>query len=266
MDQDTIHGTVLYRTAPKNCPQDAPQRLNTIVVDRTRLMTSWLNVGVRRCRRLRKRVRMAREIYFVRHGESTANIARVISNRETDNAPLTKKGRQQAGDLLTKLRNQGGVTIVYTSPLLRAKETAEIIAAGLWANTQIADALREPFCGLLEGRGDKAAWSCHAKQEEEWQNGNSDYHVPGGESLRDVEKRFRPFIENIASEIEEAKGNIVIVSHGSVLMNMLPHIFSNINADFARTHALGYCEVVIAVCQESDLRCVEWCGLALDDA
>ncbi len=108
---------------------------------------------------------MGDEVYFVRHGESTANVARVISNKRGDYAPLTNKGRQQAKELLEKLRNQGGIAVVYTSPLMRAKETADIIAAALRTDVQIADALREPDCGVLEGRGDEEAWNYHATQE-----------------------------------------------------------------------------------------------------
>lgn len=207
---------------------------------------------------------MGTAMYFVRHGESTANTTRVIANRTTDYAPLTEKGRQQARELLNTLQSQGGITAIYTSPLMRAKETAEILAAGLGADLHVADALREPCCGMLEGRGDEEAWRHHATQEEEWQCGNHAYRIPGGESFRDVEKRFRPFIEKITSEAEETAGNTLIVSHGSILMNMLPRAFSNIDPDFARANPLGNCDVIIASCQGSNLKCVEWCGLTLE--
>lgn len=72
---------------------------------------------------------------------------------------------------------------------MRAKETAEIIAAGLRTDVQIADVLREPDCGVFEGRGDEEAWNDHATQEREWQQGNYDYGSPGGESFRDVEAK-----------------------------------------------------------------------------
>jgi probable phosphoglycerate mutase len=209
---------------------------------------------------------MGSEIYFVRHGESTANIARVISNRVTDHAPLTETGRQQAKELLGKLRTRGDIAIVYTSPLMRAKQAAEIIAAGLGAEMLIADALREPYCGVLEGRGDEEAWSHHARQEREWRRGNHDYAVPGGESFRDVERRFRPLMEELASRLEEKSRSTLVVSHGSILRNMLPRVLMNLDSDVARANPLGHCDLIVAAYQDGGLRCVEWCGLALENA
>jgi broad specificity phosphatase PhoE len=113
---------------------------------------------------------------------------------------------------------------------------------------------------MLEGRGDDEAWRHHAKQEKEWQRGNHDYRIPEGESFRDVEKRFIPFLDGIVAAIEETSGNTLIVSHGSILVNMLPRVLSNIDPDFARTHRPGNCDVIIASYEGNELRCVEWCG------
>ncbi len=102
-------------------------------------------------------------------------------------------------------------------------------------------------------------------QHKKWQQGNYDYRSPGGESFRDVEARFRPFIEKLALETQEMSGDILIVSHGSLLMNMLPRLVSNIDPDFARANPLGNCDVIIASCQGDNLRCVEWCGVTLEN-
>ena len=69
------------------------------------------------------------KLYFVRHGESEANVLQVISNRGWMH-PLTEKGRQQANTLAEKLRG-AGITKIYTSPLRRAVETAEILSRSL---------------------------------------------------------------------------------------------------------------------------------------
>ena len=217
--------------------------------------------GAIRSRRRRKRFRMGHEIYFVRHGESTANTARVISNKVADYAPLTAKGRQQAEELLNRLRERGSITAIHASPLMRAKETAEMIALGLGLEVQIAEALREPYCGVLEGRGDDEAWSHHARQERAWRDGHLDYSVPGGESLRDVETRLVPFLERPTLKFEQPPGNVLIVSHGSILKNMLPRVLSNVGPEFARANPIGNCDVVVAAYQGNMLTCVEWCGL-----
>jgi broad specificity phosphatase PhoE len=67
-------------------------------------------------------------IYFVRHGESEANVKGLFAGQRED-SPLTAKGRKQAyeagGDIMSK---QLAIQRIISSPLKRAKETAEIIA------------------------------------------------------------------------------------------------------------------------------------------
>lgn len=67
--------------------------------------------------------------YFARHGESDANLQRVFANRG-DGPPLTSCGRQQASTLAGQLAGDG-IQHVYASSLLRARQTAEILASRL---------------------------------------------------------------------------------------------------------------------------------------
>ena len=137
---------------------------------------------------------MKARVFFVRHGESEANARRVIANRTSDVAPLTELGRQQPEELRDWLHGLGNITAIYTSPLQRARDTAQIIAKDVNIAIAVEDALREPFCGEIEGRGDSDAWRLHAEQEHEWRIGNHDHRIPGGESLTDVARRFMPFV------------------------------------------------------------------------
>ena len=67
-------------------------------------------------------------LYFIRHGESEANVLHEISNRGAKHG-LTEKGRAQVAALAQKL---GAIPFVklYSSPLLRAIQTAEILSQG----------------------------------------------------------------------------------------------------------------------------------------
>ena len=85
-------------------------------------------------------------IHFVRHGESQANALHVIANRDQP-YPLTPLGEQQARDLAERLAGEP-VTRVLHSPILRAVQTAQILAARLNAPIEAADALRELIAGL----------------------------------------------------------------------------------------------------------------------
>ena len=87
--------------------------------------------------------------YFLRHGESAANRARVIAG-STD-SPLTPTGRLQAGSAVDRLLGVG-IAAIYTSPQSRAADTAAIVARALELPvTRIAD-LRERDWGEMEGQ------------------------------------------------------------------------------------------------------------------
>ena len=80
-------------------------------------------------------------LMMIRHGESTANVQRIISH-DYESFPLTEKGREQAlvigQELMGLKRNE-----IYSSPILKARETAEIIASKLKCNVVIDDRIRE---------------------------------------------------------------------------------------------------------------------------
>ena len=63
------------------------------------------------------------KLYFARHGESEANTLRVISNRES-RFGLTTTGKQQAAILADGLKDIP-ITAIFSSPILRARETAQ---------------------------------------------------------------------------------------------------------------------------------------------
>ena len=73
-------------------------------------------------------------MYFVRHGESVSNAKGVYTGRL--DVPLSDRGRDQARDVAREIKNQGvTIEIIFTSPLIRAGETARIIAAELNLDT-----------------------------------------------------------------------------------------------------------------------------------
>lgn len=87
---------------------------------------------------------------FVRHGKSQANNDKVIGN---PNSPLTKEGQAQARKVGRDLKKEG-ITAIIASPLLRARETADIIAKQLkfTGEIQVIDDLRERGFGQLIDR------------------------------------------------------------------------------------------------------------------
>lgn len=106
------------------------------------------------------------KLYFVRHGESKANLLHEFSNRGRKHG-LTEKGTAQAAALAHKLVGCS-VSRVFSSPLLRAVQTAEILANALDAPYEIVDALREYDCGVLEGKSDAASWADYQRVLDDW--------------------------------------------------------------------------------------------------
>lgn len=89
------------------------------------------------------------KIYLIRHGESTSDVEDKYGGDYNDH--LTSKGRRQASNLAKRLYNKG-IKIIFSSPRLRAKETAEIIQKLLGCNLEMVDDLRERnFYGILTG-------------------------------------------------------------------------------------------------------------------
>jgi broad specificity phosphatase PhoE len=79
-------------------------------------------------------------LIFIRHGESEANVTATISNRDLPHA-LTYTGRLQATEMAHVLE-PWGVQRIYSSPILRARETAQIVADVCGLEVTLVDALR----------------------------------------------------------------------------------------------------------------------------
>src|SRR5919201_4975460 len=128
---------------------------------------------------------MSAILYFVRHGESEANLLHEISNRGLKHG-LTERGRAQARALADTLRDRN-IQRLYASPLLRAQQTAEILARELGLQAETTDALREYDCGVAEGRADADAWALYQAAEDQWRLGRWESRIDGGESVLDME-------------------------------------------------------------------------------
>jgi broad specificity phosphatase PhoE len=196
-------------------------------------------------------------IYFTRHGESEANTLRIISNRNLPH-PLTEKGRLQASILAEKLRGKS-ITRIYTSPIPRARETAEILSLSLGVHIECVDALREPDCGVLEGRGDDEAWKEHNSWNENWFHGRELNHGPqDGETCKEVQKRLAIFINNLVAEYGKTASEFILVVHGALMLYGLPVVLAGVDHEFIYGHGLGYTVLATAELQEGKLACIGW--------
>ena len=158
-----------------------------------------------------------KRIIIVQHPQSVHHTNGMIGSW-TD-WELTETGKQQAENIAENLRNElsGNKYILYSSDLLRAKQTAEIIAKRFAIESIYRKELRERNLGRCCGQS--VQWlKDHMECEEKTID---DKVFSNAESRRDVWMRLKPFFDEIVSDDNE---NIIIVSHGDLLSAQLSHI------------------------------------------
>jgi probable phosphoglycerate mutase len=157
------------------------------------------------------------ELYFVRHGQTDFNIAKRLQGQEIDTS-LNDEGREQVEVAAANLPK--GVTMLVSSPLKRAYESAEIINRVLNLPIITRDEIKEIAFGSLAGKtwneieaetGDMSLRSSEA-------NSNFDFRPFGGEFHEDVRRRVRSFIEELQSKHQGEV--ILVVAHGGMIRMM----------------------------------------------
>ncbi|GAB3663339.1 hypothetical protein GCM10027589_26890 [Actinocorallia lasiicapitis] len=174
-------------------------------------------------------------IRFVRHGESLTNTRRLLSHRAAD-LPLSPLGRKQAAALAPLLT---GEVTVFSSPLLRAAQTAGILARDT-ASVVFDEGLRELDVGDLDGRDDPEAWDVHDSVLARWDAGDTAAAFPGGESLNEAATRLLTALSRCAAVAPSP----LVVSHGGVIRAAL---LKNSGGRAVLRH-LGNCVVLHLAC------------------
>jgi broad specificity phosphatase PhoE len=150
--------------------------------------------------------------YFVRHGESEGNAARVFTG-QTD-SPLTARGRQQAAAVAAELGKVKFDRIV-SSDLSRTRDTAEVIAKRQGIPVEIVPELREINVGDRTGKS--------FDETRGLPNWKDDGYVawPGGETFDQVLTRTLGAIDRLTRE--SPGKTILVVGHGGVNRILLSH-------------------------------------------
>lgn len=196
-------------------------------------------------------------LYFVRHGENAANVERVMAYKVVDH-PLTELGRRQA-EAVGRWFLDRRLAAVYTSPLRRARETAEAIAGATGAPLVERDELRELNVGELDGGGDADSWALHDAVVARWRTGDFDARFPGGESYREVYDRVAGIVHEVVA-LHPAE-DVALVGHGGILTSVLPRLCAVPGYDWAEQLKLGNTSVTMLRHEHGELACERWGGL-----
>jgi probable phosphoglycerate mutase len=148
-------------------------------------------------------------IWLARHGETDWNVSPPRFMGSVD-IPLNDRGREQAHALAAEV---DGIAAVWSSPLLRARETAEIVAAEYGLEVWVDDRLAESRRGAWEGRPipeiaeqEPDAWAA-------WRLGGAEFRFPGGESLGEHAARTAEALARVATGPVPA----LVVCHGGTI-------------------------------------------------
>ncbi|WP_280238154.1 bifunctional RNase H/acid phosphatase [Nocardia abscessus] len=155
-------------------------------------------------------------LLLLRHGQTELSVQRRYSGR--GNPPLTPLGREQAARAAKMLAAKGGITAVVSSPLGRARETAEAAAAALGVPVEVHDGLIETDFGVWEGLTFAEAAQRDPDLHARW-IGDPTVAAPGGESFEEVTGRVDAARRDLLERYPGA--NLVVVSHVTPIKTLL---------------------------------------------
>lgn len=158
------------------------------------------------------------KLYIIRHGQTDWNVQRRIQGRQ--DIPLNAAGRMQA-KMLAKGMEGRPVAGVYSSPQLRAMETARAIAVSQGVEVMSVPELVEIGYGSWEGRTSEDIMTAERELYEAWWQHPATVAPPGGETLNQVDGRCRAAWERIRREM---KGDTAVVAHGGTLAHFMVHL------------------------------------------
>lgn len=195
-------------------------------------------------------------LYLIRHGETDWNTQKRLQG--SADIPLNRNGRE-----LAKLTAEGikdiGFDLIYTSPLIRAKETAEIICGERNIPILVDDRLQEIYFGGYEGcRFDR-------NDIENMDPGvlaffdEPAHYVPigGGESLEALCERTTEFLHEVMANQDYKDKTILISGHGTVVKGLLSSFTITDLKDFWKGGFHKNCAITIIDVQDGEPHLVQ---------
>lgn len=167
---------------------------------------------------------MTMDVFLVRHGESQANAEGRLQG--SLDFPLSERGRAQAAQLARWLTKNGvGWDYAFSSPLLRASQTAEILSRECGGPAAVADVdLHEIRAGRLEGMTRDDMQEKHPEWLQRGVTELGDFSTFGGESYDDVQVRAERLVERWVREYRAAEARLLVVAHGGINFQLLKRL------------------------------------------
>jgi broad specificity phosphatase PhoE len=150
----------------------------------------------------------ATKTLLLRHGQTALSTERRFAG--LGDIPLTDTGREQAAAAAARLAERGGIDVIVTSPLQRARRTAEAVAAATGAPLQVEDGLAETDFGKWEGLTFAEAAQQWPDELSAWL-ASTDVAPPDGESFAAVSSRVLAALDQLLAV--PPPRTLLLVSH-----------------------------------------------------
>lgn len=163
--------------------------------------------------------------YIFRHGQTDGNLIKIVQGSGVD-IPLNQTGEEQAealGEIFSLLK----FPVIYSSKMLRARQTAQIVASACKATVVPVDGLEEVHFGEAEHM---LLDDAHAKFADilaiihDLNNPLCfDTKIPGGETVNDSLTRSLDALRKIKEASSEKR--VAVATHGALMYNLYLHFF-----------------------------------------
>lgn len=170
------------------------------------------------------------DLLLVRHGEATHNLEGRLEGWGA--TPLTQTGQHQVRALARRLASWSPPIVrLYTSPLLRARQTADVIALELGLVSSACDDLKEINFGQINGLSLAMFRETLPDLFARWQDRTDlTFQYPGGEQRLEFFQRASRAMDDIAARHPDEQ--VVVVAHGGTLRAGLAHFFPRTMKDW----------------------------------
>lgn len=199
------------------------------------------------------------DLYFVRHGKTEWNLEGKYQGSHGD-SPLLPESIHDIG-LLAKRLKDVPFSHAYTSPIKRAKNTAEILIKDLNENIPltVVDGLMEFDLGDMEGKKfvdleKQIPDVIHAFRQEPAKYDAKKIH---GESFESVIKRSNDAINKIV-ESTDPNASILLVSHGAALVAMIQALLGTPISDLRKNGGLSNSSLTHVKFENGEYNLVQW--------
>lgn len=194
------------------------------------------------------------KIYLVRHGETDWNKAGRFQGSE--NIPLNQYGIELA-EVTSEGMKEIPIDIIYTSPLIRARKTAEIMRRDRRIEIIEDDRLKEMSFGRFEGADIREARADKEHGLHDFISNPGIYRAKDGENFEDVIARCHSFIDEILLPREKNYDSVMVAAHGALIRCFLRCIEDRPLSEFWGGVPQGNCAVTIVELEDGQLRILE---------